>query len=350
MHDRNHVRPACRFVTAVLCGLLATSAVTPYALAQGAPAAPAEKKMTDKQKREAARNAYSTGSDKLDAKDYEAALPLFQRANELIPSAQALEKVAVCYDGMNKIPDAIAAYEIFIEQAKDKPKLAGSVEAARARIEALKKAPVPVNITSDPPSASIEVDGEPQMGATPLDVKLTPGTHKIKVSSPGYEPVEREVEVKPGESIPDLAFALTKAAEPPPPPVLEPPPAPAVAAPVGHEEPVVRSNVPAYVTLGVAGAAAVVGTIFGITALSDKSNFNDKPTVENADDAERDALVADMAFGVAITLGVTGTVLLLSNKPAQTEQASARPHGDSSVRFAPFVGPTGGGAAASWRF
>ncbi len=182
MRDRNHVHPACRLVTAVLCGLLATSAVAPYALAQGQPAAAAQKKMTDKQKREAARNAYSTGSDKLETKDYEAALPLFQRANELIPSAQALEKVAVCYDGMNRIPEAIAAYESFIEQAKDKPKLASAVEAARARIGALQKTPVPVNITSDPPSASVEVDGEPQMGATPLEVKLTPGTHKLKVS------------------------------------------------------------------------------------------------------------------------------------------------------------------------
>ena len=73
---------------------------------------------------------------------------------------------------------------------------------------------------------------------------------------------------------------------------------------------------PAYVTLGIAGAGAVVGTIFGLKALSAKSDFDDTPTRELADDTERNALIADMAFGVAITLGVTGIVLLTTDEEA----------------------------------
>ena len=76
---------------------------------------------------------------------------------------------------------------------------------------------------------------------------------------------------------------------------------------------------PAYVTLGIAGAAGVVGSIFGVKALSSKSDFDNTPTTKLADDTERNALIADMAFGGAITLGVTGVVLLTSDdEPSAT--------------------------------
>ncbi len=105
----------------------------------------------------------------------------------------------------------------------------------------------------------------------------------------------------------------------PTPPPAEAPPAqpPPPAAPI---EP--RSPVPAYVTLGLAGAGVVVGTIFGIQALGAKSDFDDAPTTKTADKVDRFALIADMSFAVALTFGVTGAVLLLSDDPAQGEGRS----------------------------
>jgi hypothetical protein len=92
----------------------------------------------------------------------------------------------------------------------------------------------------------------------------------------------------------------------------------------------------------------VVGTIFGVSALGAKDDFKDSPTVENADRTDRNALIADMSFAVAITFGVTGAVLLFGgdDKPADPKAAFV-------IRkpvIAPFVSPTGGGAAASFRF
>ena len=118
--------------------------------------------------------------------------------------------------------------------------------------------------------------------------------------------------------------------------------------PLPPEEPA-SSNVPAYVTLGVAGAGIIVGTIFGIKALGDKSDFNSNPTSSKADDAERNALIADMAFGVAVTLGVTGTVLLLSNKGSSAPKTGLIPR-LNSMQLTPVAGPHGGGAAAVWHF
>ena len=95
---------------------------------------------------------------------------------------------------------------------------------------------------------------------------------------------------------------------------------------------------PAYVTLGIAAGGAVVGTIFGVKALSAKSDFDNNPTTEHADDTERNALIADMAFGVALTLGVTGIVLLTSGdddapaKAAKIAQSAQRVAACAAVR------------------
>lgn len=108
--------------------------------------------------------------------------------------------------------------------------------------------------------------------------------------------------------------------------------------------------VPAYVTLGIAAVGAGVGTYFGIKALSAKSDFDDNPTADSADDAERNALFADMLFGVAITLGVTGVVLLTSGDDAPAQTGKALPPKKPSMAVAPYVSPKGGGAAARVSF
>ena len=102
--------------------------------------------------------------------------------------------------------------------------------------------------------------------------------------------------------------------------------------------------VPAYVTLGIAGAGAVVGTIFGLQALSSKSDFDDNPTRDAADDTERNALIADMAFGVAITLGVTGIVLLTTDEEAPKESKLFTPKKSATkLELRPYGGRTSGG-------
>jgi hypothetical protein len=110
--------------------------------------------------------------------------------------------------------------------------------------------------------------------------------------------------------------------------------------------------VPAYVTIGIAGAAAVVGTIFGVKALGAKSDFDKTPTTKTADDTERNALIADMAFGVAITLGVTGIVLLTSDdEPPPAATGMFKPKAKSArVNLTPYAGPKSGGATARVTF
>jgi hypothetical protein len=212
---------------------------------------------------------------------------------------------------------------------------------------------VTVNPPLDPPAAvTFDVDGAPQQPAG-NELSVPPGKHKITAKATGYESTTKEVEVIFAEAK-DLEISMTKSAPPvvaavPTTPATPATTTPPPAKPVGTPEP--RSNVPAYVTIGLAGAGAVVGTIFGIQALGAKSDYEEAPSQELFDKAERSALLADMSYGIALTFGVTGIVLLLSNdapepaaKGALVKPAVAKP------TFTPWIGPQGGGGAATLRF
>jgi hypothetical protein len=182
------------------------------------------------------------------------------------------------------------------------------------------------------------------------ELSIPPGKHKISASADGYETATQELDVGFGETR-DVTIVLTKSSAPPPVAAVPPSTAPTTTAappptqPDKPSEP--PSKVPAYVTLGLAGVGVVVGTIFGIQALGAKSDFEAEPTTDNADTADRNALIADMSFAVALTFGVTGTVLLLSSGKSEDKPATA------SVRksfVAPYVSPKGGGAAARFQF
>jgi len=328
----------------------------PAAPAAGATQGGAKKpavKMTEAQKKTAASKHYREGVKRLEANDHAGALTEFQAANELIPSPAANYKIGLCEEKLGHIAEAIAAYEKFLADAPA-DKMAEQIADGRKRLDSLKTTPVAVMAVSEPAGATIWIDGTPNEAVSPTELKLVPGKHKIRMAAPGFDSTEIEVEVKAGEKVPDLKVALASAPLPPPAPApvaSAPPPRPATPPPA--PPPVVhpkKNNLPAYITLGVAGAGAVVGTIFGVKALSNKSDFDDKPTTKSADDTERNALIADMAFGVALTLGVTGTVLLLSGNKTTEATPKSADASHSNMRLSPYVGPSGGGASAVFSF
>lgn len=95
-------------------------------------------------------------------------------------------------------------------------------------------------ITSTPAGAQVELDGA-IVGRTPVHVaRLAPGTHRVRVSRPGYAPVGRTVRILGGTRL-VLDLRLARPAGPaglrvprprpagpplPPPPSLPPPPPP----------------------------------------------------------------------------------------------------------------------------
>jgi len=58
-----------------------------------------------------------------------------------------------------------------------------------------------VSVVSDPPDATIMVNGEQQITRTPSSLSLAPGTYRIGVLKPGFEPYRGQVVVTPGQPV-----------------------------------------------------------------------------------------------------------------------------------------------------
>jgi hypothetical protein len=305
-------------------------------------------KPPDKKTRDAARKAYGQGEKAFGEGNFSAAYEGFQKANEQIPSPHALYWMAKSLDKQDKTADAIAAYERLLSDADASKVGDEKLLDAKTRIEELKLKQVAlVSLVTVPAGATVSVDGNLETGTTPLSLKLQPGPHKITVGATGFETKQVDFDAKAGDKAEQRIDLIAKPAPPPP---LPPPPVEPVSTPTPPPPVEKRSMVPAYVTLGIATAGAVVGTVFGLKALSAKSDFNDRPTTSTADDTERNALISDMAFGVAITLGVTGIVLLTSDEEAPKESAKLHPPSKLKFEFDTYAGKTGGGAKARLRF
>jgi hypothetical protein len=346
-------------------GLLASLSLTSLSLHSICHAAPPKKAAAgaadsaatpaagpDAATKKAARDAYAAGEKAYTAGDYTTAYDQFKKAHDLIPTIHAEYWMAMsasygsdpgaAYAGLSEVVASPEASKL----GEDK------IASATARLEELKKVPAAVNVTSVPPGAEVSVDGAAQPGVTPVTVSVLGGTHRLGLGLQGYQHYETDLTVTPGQKL-DQNIELTKAPEAPPPlvPAATPPPAQKPPPPPAPpKEP--RNLLPAYITLGVGAAGAVVGTIFGVQALSAKSDFDKNPTNSNADRAERDALIADMGFAVALTLGITGVVLLVSDDTSEVTAHHDPAHKVARARLdiAPVVTQTTQGAAARLTF
>jgi hypothetical protein len=300
-----------------------------------------------------AKKHYAEGERKLKAQDFEGALADFKAANDIKAAPQAERNIGVCEDNLGHFPAAAEWYAKFLAHVPEK--LAAQGEEIKKRVAVIQAMPGKLHVDSNPPGATVTIDGKAQSGVTPLDVDLPPGPHDIKLTEAGRLPDSKSV---------DVAFASTQtvtsdlAPEPPPAPtpvvVVAPPPPPPPATPPPTEA---RSVIPAFITGGLAVAAVGVGTVFGVLALNDKSSFDKNPTTATADNGDTHSLIADMAFGVAITFGVTSAVLFLTqDEPASTTASTTPRHTaeakSSDVTFTPtpMVGPHTAGAGFLMQF
>ena len=331
--------------------------------AWGAPPKPAPP-AAGQQDLAAAKKHYGEGDKKFKAGDFAGALEEFKAANDIKATPQVERFLGLCEEALHHPAAAIEWYDKFLAHVPEK--LADQGEEVKKREAEIKAMPGKVHVETNPPGASVAIDDKPANGVTPMDVELAPGAHTLKLTAAGRTPTSKAV---------DVAFASTSAVSvelpaeaappppPPPPPVAQEapaPPPPPIAPPPPPPEP--RSKLPAWITGGIAVVAAGVGTAFGIVTLNDHSSFNSNPTTSTADNGDTHALITDMAFGVALTFGVTSAVLFLTNDepappagptPAKTSKADVNANGKKS-RFTltptPIVGPHEGGAGVLLRF
>jgi hypothetical protein len=304
----------------------------------------------------AAKKHYAEGEKKFKADDFAGALVEFKEANDIKSTPHAERYLGLCEDKLNHYRAAADWFDKFLTHVPDK--LASQGDEIRKRDAEIKAMPGKVHIESNPTTASISIDDKPQASPTPTDVDLAPGSHTVRFTAPGRLAGLKTIDVGfastqslSADLDPDPAAAAVPA---PVAPVAAVTPAPA-AAPAPPPPPEPRSKVPAIVTGALAVAAAGVGTVFGIIALGDKSDFDKNPTTQTADDGDTHALIADMAFGVALTFGVTSAVLFLTRDDPPAPTSSIDPKvvkkaAAVTVTPTPIVGPHTGGAGFVLRF
>ena len=303
-----------------------------------------------------AKKLLASAETKRAAGDFEGALADYTASDAASPIPATIEGIAFCHDKLGQFDDALTWYEGFLSNAP--PALQERANDATARVAAIKAMPGHLHLESLPTNALVTLDGKEATTHTPLDVDLPPGKHLLHVTSPDHDAVDKEVEIKSRDKQ-NIALELLVTPPPPPPVVAAAPLPPPPPPPQPH------SVIPAFVTGGLALIAAGIGTGFGIAALNDKSDFNKNPTTATANTGEDHALIADMGFGVALTLGVTSVILFTTKNEQSTPApashdtpaapsavAPAKTSDASPITFtaAPFMTSHGGGAGALLRF
>ncbi len=188
---------------------------------------------------------------------------------------------------------------------------------------------IAVEVTSEPDGAQVTIDGTAR-GATPIVVKVAPGTHTVAVTRDGFAPAERNISavdrpVKLGFRLqPEAAPVVT-------PPAVTPPVTPPVAPtpPEGDDE----SGSLLYTGIGMliggailTGGGAYLIIIDGDVTCTDGRGRRECPSVFNTKG------IGMGAFGVGAALIGAGTTMVIVH---------ALDDGDSTTAF---VTPTPDGA------
>jgi serine/threonine-protein kinase len=327
-----------------------------------AAAAPAKTKAKPGDKK-AAGAAFKKGKEAFDKKEWAVAKESFMEADEILPAATAQYYIARSQEELGEHAEAVKMYEKATADGKLKEELATD---AKSRMDALKKKPAKVKVTSDPAGATILVDGKAVPEKTPAEIELAPGTHKITLQAAGKKDNEQSVEVAAFTGATLNASLEDKPAAPAEDPFAkkDTPPATTPATTTTTTTTTTATVAPdagkkdmtwVYVTGGAAIVALGVGTFFGIQAMSNKSKFDDAVAAgsaadarEHRDDGTRNALISDMGFGIGITLAVTSAVLYFTRPAAEEKSAAIKPATKLSV--APVVTPNAGFLSATVNF
>lgn len=283
---------------------------------------------TAKEKQEA-KQLVTEAKKALKAGSVDDAVASLRKADALDPSAQTKVELAGALVQNKKLIEATqllrAAIELGQSGAWAEKKAAETAQATLKELEP--KIPWLAVKVDGPPAgtAKLTVDGKDFEldNESPVD----PGEHTVAAEAEGFERAEKRVDVKEGAHE-SATLTLTKIASsaPPPPPSEE------------------GDILPAAIAFGVGGVGVVVGSIFGVMALTQTSDVQDACGSDNkCPKSEADALDSAKTSGTISTIGfvvggvgvATGVVLLVLGGDAP---ASATVQTGAGLELTPWVG------------
>lgn len=284
---------------------------------------------------ERARAAYAQGQQAFAEGDFNASLQAFQEAYANVPNPVVLVSIGESAAKLGRVETALAAYDAYLRTRPDAPDR-DEVAQKRAALAAA-QVPARLTLTSEPAGADVILDGQLIGQVTPVALEVRPGAHRVSLVLNGYETERLTLDLTPSgteeRALTLKALPAPKVAE-----VAAPAPTQPELPPVLTPEPP-RAAIAITASLGAAGVIA--GTVLGIFALKERSDFNMHPSEAGADRGERLALFSDVGFGIGAMSLITTAVLLFTHDPPRAEEKR------DSARFELIPSFTAQSAAAS---
>lgn len=127
---------------------------------------------------------FDLGVDAYRRRDWNSALEHLLASNRLVPNRNVVYNIARAYEQLSRYDDAYRHYADYVEMETDAKKRGPAVEA----IEHIRARVALVQVTSDPPGATIFVDRRDlgPRGSTPRTLALPPGPHVITLEKSGW--------------------------------------------------------------------------------------------------------------------------------------------------------------------
>jgi hypothetical protein len=315
------------------------------------PAAFAQSNAADKA---TARQLGLEGEDALQKKDYKTAEDKFKRADSLYHALTLTLGLARAQAANGELVAAQESYNrILSEGAPDgsPPAFVNAVEEARKEVDAVaarvSQAVITVTGVTGSDAPSVTLDDAPFPNAA-LGIKraVDPGDHVVKATAKGYKPGEAHFTVAPAaEASATITLEVDPnavVAQPPPPGNTEPPP----VAPSENKSSINKTI--GYAALGVGAAGVVVGSIFGILAISSHSSISGNCTNGTCPASESDDISSYHTKGTVSTIGfivggvglAAGAVLILT---APKAHADAQIGKSTPTFISPYIGPASAG-------
>lgn len=328
-----------------------STALTGLVLLLATSAFAAEPKADD---RAVARSLFEQGRTMMKENNFAEACPKLEESQRLDPGVGTLFNLADCYEHLNRIASAWAAFA----EAADLAKRAGHEDremVARERQSLLvpKLSKMRVHVATPlPPGLELRLDNKPLSPAIlDNDLPIDAGDHKIQVNAPGKIAAETAVKIEPGAPLTNVEI-----------PALVDAPAPEVVpvvGPVKPEEPVSQAGHSSWQRPAAiaAGAGAIVGlglgTIFGLKASSEWSDAQamgcDKACTNDGydkwSDSRSSATIGTVGF-IAGGLLAAAAVVLFVTAPSE---ASAPPPVVQPVGTRAWLRPVGRATTPYWR-
>lgn len=293
--------------------------------------------------------------------DHKGALDAFRLAYAKFPSPKILINVAMALEALGRDAEAADAYDRFIVETAQVSDITSERKVAASNALARLTKRVARLVFEVPDTAALAFDGQPIVLRSGRPMYVTPGTHRVSASAPGFITKVVDLELAAGEVRP---LAITLEAEPvqvqdeappepdapanaaPGPAASTPAPSAAVLDLTTRGDSMRAGRKWTWIVAGSAGAFAITASVFGLRARSAYADYEQATDPDRYEDlggqVRRDAFLANVFFaGSAAALIVAGALFIV--------EPTSNSRGVQRAAFVP-VGTDGWALAARGRF